>query len=199
MTQVIANMTMSLDGFIADEQDGIEHLFGWFGNGEVETPTAVPEFTFRTTQASADHLRWALDNVGALVCGRRLFDLTDGWGGRHGMGAPVFVVTHEVPQAWVDAHPDAPFTFVTDGVVSAVTQARSVAGPDRFVAVASADIAAQCLDAGLLDAISVELVPVLLGSGIPFFAGLASAPVTLENPTVVTGDRVTHLTYQVRR
>jgi dihydrofolate reductase len=198
MTQVIANMSMSLDGFIADPQDGIEHLFGWFGNGDVETPVDE-RFTFKTTAASAERLQWSLHNGGALVCGRRVFDLTDGWAGRHPMGVPVFVVTHNVPTEWVAAHPDAPFTFVTDGVISAVERARATAGPDRFVAVATASIAAQCLDAGLLDEIHVDLVPVLLGQGIPFFAGLVNAPAVLENPTVTEGDRVTHLAYRVRR
>jgi dihydrofolate reductase len=199
MTKVIANMSMSLDGFIADPQDGIEHVFGWFGNGDVETPTADEQFTFRTTEASAARLRWGLANIGAIVCGRRLFDLTGGWGGRHGMGAPVWVVTHSVPTDWVQAHPDAPFTFVTDGLAGAVEQAKTAAGPDKFVAVASASIAAQCLDAGLLDEVHVDLVPVLLGAGIPFFANLTSTPVALANPAVIEGDGVTHLAYSVRK
>jgi len=130
------------------------------------------------------------------VCGRRLFDLTQGWGGHHPAGVPVFVVTHRVPDDW--PHPDAPFTFVTDGVASAVAQARAVAG-DRAVAVASADIARQCLDLRLLDGISVDLVPVLLGAGTPFFAGLQQAPVTLSTPTVVEGHGVTHLQFRVHR
>jgi dihydrofolate reductase len=196
VSTVTANMSMSLDGFIADPKDGVEHLFGWYGNGPVETPTADPRWTFRTSEASAAKLRQALDECGALVCGRRLFDLTQGWGGSHPMGVPVFVVTHAAPQDW--AHPDAPFTFVTDGVQSAVAQARAAAG-DKIVAVASADIAAQCLDAGLLDRLDVDLVPVLLGDGTPFFAHLGGAPYAFENPTVVEGDGVTHLSYRVRR
>src|SRR3954451_7401575 len=95
----------------------------------------------------------ALGSVGGSVCGRRLFDLTQGWGGRHPMGVPVFVVTHSAPTAW--AHPEAPFTFVTDGVESAVRQARQVAG-EKWVSVASAGVAAQCLDAGLLDRVDID-------------------------------------------
>ena len=196
MSTVIANMSMSLDGYIADSQDGIEHLFGWYGNGPVETPTADERWSFRTSEASAERLRGALSSVGALVCGRRLFDITQGWGGNHPMGVPVFVVTHVAPTDW--SHPEAPFTFVTDGVASAVEQAKAVAGA-KSVAVASASIAAQCLDAGLLDGVDIDLVPVLLGQGIPFFAHLSCAPVAFENPDVVQGDGVTHLSYRVRR
>jgi dihydrofolate reductase len=153
-------------------------------------------WTAKVTPASAQHLRNGIARVGALVCGRRLFDLTKGWGGRHTIDVPVFVVTHRGPDDW--PHPEAPFTFVTDGVESAIAQAKATAG-DKNVAIASANIAQQCLNAGLLDEICVDLAPVLLGKGIPFFTKLAGAPVLLDNPEVVQGDRVTHLTYRVQR
>jgi dihydrofolate reductase len=195
MADVIANMSMSLDGFVADSQDRIDHLFEWFGNGDVEVPTAVEWATFKTSEASAKMLRDALENVGALIAGRHLFDLTQGWGGRHPMGAPVFVVTHEAPADW--PHPDAPLTFVTDGVESAVEQAKKVAG-DKTVAVASTKIAQQCLNLGLLDGIQVDLVPVLLGSGVRFFDGL-DATTKLGDPEVTEGHGVTHLSYRIKR
>jgi dihydrofolate reductase len=194
MGEVIADMCMSLDGYIADPHDGIDQLFGWYFDGEVATPTASPQFTFRTSEASAVHLRSAFAGIGALIAGRHLFDVAQGWGGYHPMGVPVFVVTHEAPADW--RHPEAPLTFVTDGIESAVAQAKARAG-DKFVAVASAKIAQQCLDAGLLDAIQVNLVPVLLGEGIPFFENLAKHPVRLKGPTVLEGVGVTHLTYRV--
>jgi len=196
MGDVIADMCMSLDGYIADPDDGIDQLFGWYFNGEVATPTASPQFTFRTSEASAAHLRHAFAHIGALIAGRHLFDVAQGWGGYHPMGVPVFVVTHEEPDDW--RHPEAPLTFVTDGLESAVAQAKAVAG-DKFVAVASAKIAQQCLDAGLLDAIQVNLVPVLLGAGIPFFENLAKTPVALEGPAIVAGEGVTHLMYRIPR
>ena len=195
MADVIANMSMSLDGFVADPADGVEHVFRWFGNGEVATPTAVEWATFMTSEASAKVLRDALAGVGALIAGRRLFDLAKGWGGTHPMGVPVFVVTHEEPADW--PHPDAPFTFVTDGIESAVAQAKAAAG-DKIVAVASPTIAQQCLNAGLLDGIQVDLVPVLLGSGIRFFDNL-DATVELTGPGIVEGSGVTHLSYRVQR
>ncbi|SFW43502.1 dihydrofolate reductase family protein [Amycolatopsis australiensis] len=195
MADVIANMSMSLDGFVADPEDRIDHLFGWFGSGDVEVPTAVEWATFKTSAASAKMLRDAMDNVGALVTGRRLFDLTQGWGGTHPMGVPVFVVTHEAPADW--PHPDAPFTFVTDGLESAVEQAKKVAG-EKNVAVASTTVAQQCLNLGLLDGIQVDLVPVLLGAGVRFFDHLDTT-IRLTGPQVIEGDGVTHLSYRVAR
>ncbi len=196
MGTVIANMSMSLDGFIADPSDEVGPLFDWYRAGPVTTPTADDRWSFQTDEASAEQLRELVSGVGALICGRRVFDLTNGWGGRHPVGCPVFVVTHSVPEGW--PHADAPFTFVTDGAESAVAQAQAVAG-DRIVAVATPSIAQQLLNAGLLDAIRVDLVPVLLGAGIPFFANLRDTPVMLEDPEVTEGLRVTHLHYRVRR
>ncbi len=105
------------------------------------------------------------------------------------------MVTHTVPEGWPRG--DAPFTFVTDGVESAVAQAKALAG-ERIVAVATPTITQQCLNAGLLDAIRVNLVPVLLGNGIRFFDNLRDTPVMLEDPVVTEGLRVTHLYYRVR-
>lgn len=195
MGEVVANMSMSLDGFVEDSNGGVEQVFGWLGSGDEAVAAPGDEREFRTSPASAEYLRKGFAGTGALVCGRRLFDLTQGWRGRHPAGVSVFVVTHQAPEAW--PYPDAPCTFVTDGVASAIAQAKDVAG-DRSVAVASPDITRQCLDLGLLDAISVDLVPVLLGAGKPFFADLQGAPVTLSTPTVVQGHGVTHLRYRVR-
>jgi dihydrofolate reductase len=195
MGKVVSNMSMSLDGFIADPAGGVEHLFGWYGNGEVTVPTADDRWTFHVSTASAGVLRDALANVGALVAGRRLFDVAGGWGGNHPIGVPVLVVTHSAPADW--PHPNAPITFVTDGVESAIAQAKAVAG-DKVVAVASASIAQQCLEAGLLDQIQVDLVPVLLGAGTRWFDNLGGAPITLQGPRVVEGAGVTHLRYDVK-
>jgi dihydrofolate reductase len=193
MSTVFAHMTMSLDGFIADENDGCDDLFGWYDNGDVEVPSNDPRWTFHVTEPSVPFLRHALDRSGALVCGRRLFDIAQGWGGNHPSGCPLVVVTHRPVTDWPH-----PVTFVTDGVVSAIEQAKKIAG-DKDVVCASAAITQQALDAGLIDEIAVSLVPVLLGRGIPFFAKLASAPVRLSDPTVVEGNGATHLRYEVRR
>jgi dihydrofolate reductase len=197
MTQVFTGASMSLDGYISGPAEtGFEHLFKWYGNGDVEVPTTKPDMTLRMSAASAEHFRSLVENTGALVVGRRLFDYTGGWGGNHPMGVPVVVVSHSVPDGW--PREDAPFTFVTDGIESAIEQAKALAG-DKVVGVNGGTIARQCLDAGLLDEIWVDLVPVLLGGGTPFFEHLESAPVELEGPiSVVQGTDVTHLRYRVR-
>jgi dihydrofolate reductase len=192
MSKVIANMSMSLDGFIADPADGIDQLFGWMGAGDVEVATAVEWATFRLSEASADYLRESMASVGALIAGRHLFDIAQGWGGTHPLGVPVIVVTHQPPADW--PHTDT-FTFV-DSVEKAVRLAKDAAG-DKDVVVASAKIAQQCLNASLLDAVHVDLVPVLLGSGVRWFDNLATAPVRLGSPTVVEGNGVTHIAYPV--
>jgi dihydrofolate reductase len=191
---VIADMSMSLDGFVADSEDRTDQVFGWFFGGDTPVPTANPHVTFQVSEASARELREGLANVGALISGRRTFDLAGGWGGAHPIGVPVVVVTHDAP----DGYEDAPFHFVSDGIESAVAKAKEIAG-DKIVGVASPDVTRQCLDAGLLDGIHVSLVPVLLGSGVPWFANLGNAPVQLEGPTVTEGDGVTHLNYRVKR
>lgn len=194
MSKVVANMSMSLDGFIADEADGIDQLFGWMGNGDVEVPTAVDWATFRMSPASAAYMREAMAGVGALVAGRHLFDITQGWGGTHPLGVPIVVVTHEPPADW--PHTET-FTFA-GSVEAAISIAREAAG-DKDVVVASSKITQQCLDAGLLDTINVDLVPVLLGTGVRWFENLAKAPVPLGDPVVIEGNGVTHLAYAVRR
>ena len=92
------------------------------------------------------------------------------------MGVPTFVVTRSVPQGWV--YEGSPFTFVTDGVESAVEQAKAAAG-DKDVAVGAASIAQQCIRADLLDEIHVDLVPVLLGDGVRLFDHLDTEPIEL--------------------
>jgi dihydrofolate reductase len=187
--------TMSLDGFIADPSGGVGPLFDWYGNGDVEFTGADPDRVFRTTQASADYTRAAWARIRATVVGRRLFDLTNGWDGRPPVGEAVFVVTHRPPAGW--DFPDAPFTFVTDGVRSAVAQATAFAG-DGGVSVSAGNIGGQALAAGLVDEVGVDLVPVVLGAGVRFFGDYAGATLLLDNPRVVQGDRVTHLHYRLR-
>src|SRR5690349_16964359 len=147
MGKVVAQAIMSLDGYVARQDNTIGRLFDWLQNGEVEIPTPAGDFAVHLTPPSADHWQRWVFSVGALVCGRTLFDHTDGWGGRHSMDVPVVVVTHRVPTDWVNDHPQAPFTFVTDGVAAAIVHAQKLAG-DRDIAVTGGTIARQCLDLG---------------------------------------------------
>jgi dihydrofolate reductase len=198
MTKIISGATMSLDGYIAGpEESGFDRLFRWYGNGDVEVPTAMPDLTMRLTPVSAAHWREIVATTGALVVGRHLFDITSGWRGRHPMDVPVVVLTHSVPDGWPEANEN--FVFVTEGgIEAAVAKARELAGGKNIV-VNGGQMAKQALQAGLLEEIGVELVPVLLGGGTPFFDALG-APVDLEGPiSVVQGDAVTHLRYRVVR
>lgn len=198
MGRVIASASMSLDGFIAKDDNTIGRLFDWLQNGEVEFPTATDGMTLHLSPQSNDYWGVWVRDLGSLVCGRTLFDFTDGWGGRHTMDVPVVVVTHHVPTQWVEQHPDAPFHFVTEGVQAAVDLAQQIAG-ERIVAVAAGTIARQCLELGLLDEVAVDLVPVVMGKGRPFFGEMGIEDVTLGDPTVcVQGDRVTHLLFPAK-
>jgi len=196
MSRVIALMSMSLDGFVADADDGVSEVFEWYFSGNVEVPTASAGsgMTFRVSPPSADHLKGLVAEVGAMLTGRRTFEVAGGWGGQHPWDVPAYVVTHDVPEGW--PRPGSTVHFVTDGLGSAVAQARAAANP-RSVAVHGADTIQQCLAAGLLDEIQIDLVALLLGGGVRLFDHLAQAPVVLGNPRVVAGAGVTHLRYPV--
>jgi dihydrofolate reductase len=200
MGKVVAQATVSLDGFVAGpNESGFEHLFAWFAGGDLEFPSSDPDFKVRLTEPDYRYMRDVVEGIGVLVIGRRMFDLNDGWRGRHPFDKPIVVVTHSKPERWVAAHPDAPYTFVTDGLPSAIERARAIAG-DRNVIVTPGNIASQCLELGLVDEISIDLVPVLLGSGVRLFDELKATPILLDGPDLlVEGSRVTHLRYQVRR
>jgi dihydrofolate reductase len=195
MSKVIAIMSMSLDGFVADPADGVAEVFDWYadsGDVEISTGGSSP-MTFHVSEASAEHIRSLTSELGAVLTGRRTFEVADGWGGNHAWG-PAFVLTHEVPAGW--PRPDSTVHFVSDGIESAVAQATAAAG-GKAVGVHGADTIQQCLNAGLLDEISVDIAAVLLGSGVRLFDRLADTPATLGDPTVIAGAGVTHLRYPV--
>jgi dihydrofolate reductase len=137
-----------------------------------------------------------MGQAGAVVTGRRDFDVSNAWGGESPLGVPIFVVTHSVPPEW--AGPDSPFTFVTDGVESALAQARAVAG-DKDIDIGGSTIVQQCLKGGWLDEIEIHLAPVLLGEGVRLFDHLGAQPHNLEILRVVDTPYVTHLRYRVIR
>jgi dihydrofolate reductase len=195
MSKIIAIMSISLDGFVADRNDGVAEVFDWyFNSGDVEFETGGSDpMTFKVSEASAEHLRRLWSELGAVLTGRRTFDVAQGWGGNHAWG-PAFVLTHHIPAGW--PRPDSTVHFVTDGIESAVRQAKVAAG-GKAVGVHGADTIQQLLNAGLLDELSIDVADVLLGSGIRLFDRIAQAPVVLGNPTVIAGVGVTHLRYPV--
>jgi dihydrofolate reductase len=195
MAKRVALMSMSLDGFVADPDDGVARVFDWYFSGDVEVPTGSPDFTFRVSRPSADHLRRLMADAGAFLTGRRTFEVASGWGGRHPWGVPAFVVTREVPNGW--PQPGSTVEFVTDGIEAAVSRAKAAAGA-KAVYVHGAETIQRCLGAGLLDELQIDLAAVLLGGGVRLFDRLANAPLALGTPTVVAGTGVTHLRYPVR-
>lgn len=128
------------------------------------------------------------------MTGRRDFDVSDAYGGKPPLGVPLFVVTHRVAQEWV--YEGSPFTFVTDGVARALEKAKAVAG-DKTISVGGTQIVQQCLAAGLLDEIRIDLVPMLLGAGIRLFDNVGANPIELESLPVVETPDVTHLRFRV--
>jgi dihydrofolate reductase len=192
MGKVIASAAVSLDGFIADTADAVGPLFDWYNNGEVEVYGTDPDRPFRVSKASADYINSIWPTIGAVVIGRHLFDLTNGWHGVPAVGDHVFVVTHDPPTDW--PFPDAPFTFV-DGIEEAIAQAKAFAG-DRDVSLTAGNLTGQALEAGLVDEIALNLVPVVFGSGVRFFGEYRGRQQLFNDPTVVQGDRVTHLHYR---
>jgi dihydrofolate reductase len=194
MSKVIALMSMSLDGYVADLNDGVAEVFDWYFSGDVEIPVGGSDpMTFRVSRPSAGHLHGLISELGAMLTGRRTFDTAEGWGGNHAWG-PAFVLTHKVPAGW--PRPKSTVHFVTDGIESAVRQAKAAAG-GKNVGVHGADTIQQLLNAGLLDELHIDVAAVLLGSGVRLFDHLAGTPATLGNPKVIQGAGVTHLRYRV--
>jgi dihydrofolate reductase len=196
MGNVSFNMSMSLDGFVAGPNDEVDQIFKWYFSGDTEFPFPGSDFVFKVSQASAERLKEARRTVGAMVTGRRNFNLAGAWGGKPPLGVHHFVVTHNVPQEWVKE--GSPFTFVTDGVESAIEKAKKTAG-DQDVVISSANIMRQALQGGLLDEINIDLVAILLGEGIRLFEHLGIEPIELEIKSVIEGDGVTHLQYALVR
>lgn len=199
MGKAIMSAVVSLDGYMADDNDEVGPLFDWYGNGDVSLSYTGDDDGIRSTQQSVDFLRSVYgDDIACVVLGRRVFDLTNGWDGKPAAREHVFVVTHEPPTNWEHAE-TAPFTFV-DTVEGAIKAAQAFAG-DRIVDVAAGQIGGQALRLGLIDQVVVHLVPVVFGSGRPFWgSGKLSTPILLDNPSqVVRGDRVTHLLYDVTK
>ena len=191
MALVICDMSASLDGYVTGPNDSRENPFGdgagmlhdWIWDAATDDDRAM--------------LQEMLDGVGAIVMGRKSFDKNEGDGG-WGDGGPVgdipcFVVTHNKPTT---SHPSV-FTFVTDGVVSAIEQAKSVAG-DKVVGLHGATVMQQALPLGLVDEIRVHVIPVLLGGGTPLFSTLDSA-INLERTDVQVTPAATHLRFRVVR
>ena len=201
MGKVTFNMTMSLDGFVAGPNDnpenglgdGGEGLFKWYFSGDTEVNLSEGTPALKISKKSAKLLKEGIKGYGAGVWGRKTFDIAHAWGGNP-PGSPAFIVTHHIPQEWVKE--GSPFIFVTDGVESAIRQAKHAAG-DKDVVICTASILQQALKAGLVDEINVDVAPILIGGGVSLFDRLGTGPIELECTRVVEAPNVTHLSYRI--
>ena len=193
MGKVVMYASVSVDGFIADENDQPGPVFDWLVSGDVPLDDSG---VLKVSQKSYDYIRPYWDGIGVTIAGRHVFDMTDGWDGTPPSGIDhVVVVTHRGrPEGW---HPDAPFHFV-DGVEVAVARAQELAG-DRIIEVAAGDVGGQVLAAGLIDEVRMDVTPVVFGSGKRYFGSIDAQHLLDDPDVVIQGNRVLHLLYRVRR
>lgn len=200
MGSVIVSLSVSLDGFIAGPDDGPEHPLGRGGEGLFTWMTAGPEENRVERRLSPPTASKAVVDEwmtlsGAIISGRRTFDIAGGWADGHPVDVPIFVLTHHPPThgRWSPR-----VRFVTEGLDRALELAQEAAG-DKVVSVGGADPAQQLLRAGKLDEIELSLVPLLLGGGVRLLDHFGPGPIALEQTRVVESDGVTHLRYRVIR
>jgi dihydrofolate reductase len=192
-SKVILDITMSLDGFIAGPADHGKSLHGWLFTGD--TPSAYNDF-FRLSKKSAKLFDAFIKTTGAIVAGRHTYDITHGWGGNHPFpGIPLFVVTSNTPKKVPEG--STPFTFVLDGVKSAIRQAKKAAGRKNVYVLGGADIARQCINAGLLNEMTIHLAPVLLGAGVRLFDKLEKQ-IKLQQVKITEAPGITHLQFRLK-
>jgi dihydrofolate reductase len=194
MGNVRIGFSMSLDGFVAGPHDEIDEVFKWYFTGDTNYEVPSGDETLKMTKDGAERIEEAAQTSGVLVTARRTFDIANAWGGKHPMNVPMVVLTHRVPQEWVKE--GSPFTFVTDGVESAIEKAKQIAG-DKFVAIGAPSVAQQALKAGLVDEIEIDLAPVLLGEGVRLFDHLGPNPIELVYTSVNPASNVIHLLFRV--
>jgi dihydrofolate reductase len=202
MGKITTGFSMSVDGFVAGPNDGPDNslgdggdrLFTWYFSGDTIVEVPLGEGNMKMSREGGDMVKEAARTAGVLVTARRTFDIAHAWGGRHPMDVPIVVLTHRIPSEWVKD--GSPFTFVTDGIESTIQKAREIAG-DKDVVIGAPSVVKQALNAGLLDVIHIDLVPLLLGSGIRLFDALQIDPVDLRLDDAKLGSGVLHLTYSV--
>ena len=202
MGKVLVDITTSLDGFVAGRDDGPElplgeggeRLHEWvFGLASWREPHGLEG---GETNRDSEILEEAMGNLGAVVVGRRMFDNAGGWGDNPPFHVPVFVLTHEAREQEAKEG-GTTFTFVTEGLETAIDQAQTAAG-DKDVSIGGgANTIQQFLRAGLVDELQVHLAPLLLGGGVRLFDDLGTDEVKLQSTRVVESPAVTHLKFRV--
>lgn len=195
MTRVVADISMSLDGYVTGPDPDLEHGLGIGGEPLHEWALQSDDHT------DVAVLRESMEASGAVIMGRRLFDVVDGpggWNDEMGYGAglagtpPFFVVTHSVPD---QVRLGLDFTFVTDGLPSAIARARAAAGEKHVFVMGGADVVRQCVLGGLADELRIHLAPIVLGGGTALFG--PGDRCLLTQASVRVSSTATHLTYRV--
>ena len=193
MGNVIFEISMSLDGFIAGPKDDSN------ADRELGGLDLLHEWRFGT-QSPAEAEAYEVDKfkpMGAGIVGRRMFDLGIGpWGENPTFHMPIFVLSHETRET-IAKQGGTTYTFVTEGIERALQQAQQAAGGKDIIVLGGADIAQQYIKAGLLDELQIHLVPILLGEGIRLFENIGRKPMKLEQISVTEAPGVTHFRYRV--
>ena len=184
MGKIILGATVSLDGYINDRNGSVEVLY--------------PDLDgLRETEVGKE----SIQNTGAVVMGRNSFDMAedpDWFAGNYEYQVPIFVLTHRPPEKMPKQTDDLTFTFVTDGIRSAVRQAQEAAGTKEVNIIGASSTARQCLQAGLADEVHIDIMPVLLGGGLRLFEDIDVESTQLERVKVIElpGGR-THLRFRI--
>ena len=181
MAKVIFGMTMSLDGFVADQNGSVSRLY--------------PDLS---TLRETDRLQEVIRTTGAVLMGRGAYDMANGDFTGYEFQVPIFVLTHTPPEiAAKGENENLTFTFVIEGVESAIEQAKAAAGDRNVVVIGGANTAQHLLKAGLIDEIDMDVMPVLLGAGLRLFEHLGTEPIELETTEVSQSDGLIHLRFRV--
>lgn len=192
MGRVVFDISMSLDGFMTAAGQTAEEPLGPGGQ-------RLNEWAFGDDDRNRDYLARQVAGLGAVITGRTTYDTSLPWWGEDGPSGParrpVFVVTHAVP---ADPPANGVYTFVTDGIESCLRQAQLAAGSDTVCIMGGADIGQQFIAAGLVDEISVHVVPVLFGAGTRMFDHLGTEHLQLEALDAVATPTAIHTTFRVR-
>lgn len=195
MGKVVLDMVVSVDGYVAGPDDDDEGLHDWVFSPATREWSHSPN-SAGAISSSAQLIEETIHSTGAAVMGRRMHDIGDkvdpNWDGPYKV--PHFIVTHDDLAPTVKG--GCPITYV-NGVVSAVAQAKSAAGERDVTVLGGANIAQQCIAAGVLDEIRVHVSPFVLNKGIRLFDGIEADRINLEILRVVAAADVTHIQYRV--
>ena len=202
MAKVVIDLSMSLDGFIAGPGDGPqqplggrggEHIFDWYFSGDIHFQGSI----FKPKGINREIVEEMFQRAGAMLTGRRTYDITNGWNGTHPVNAiPVVILTHSPPANVPKGR--SQLVFVTDGIESAVAKAKALA-KDKDVGIGGASVAQQALRAGLVNEVFLHVAPIFLGDGVRLFEHLGDHAIRLRRIRALEADDVTHLRYEVLR